>query len=235
MSRLELTSRQRRRLRRQLAGTLDARVLRRTLAVLEFDQGRPAADIARMLGVTRQSVYNWVQAYARALDPEALQDEPGRGRRRLLDEDQERFLASLLAVSPQELGFPHAGWTVPLLGEALQIATDQGVSDDTVRRALRRLDYVWKRPRYDLEPDPLLEKKKAHPPAGQGVSTAERGAGPGRDRPAAVPAVARRLVQARRARQGLAERPQRPPRRVRGDEPADGGAAAPGPREGQER
>jgi hypothetical protein len=40
MSRLNLTSWQRRRLRRQLTETLDARILRRTLAVLEFDQGR---------------------------------------------------------------------------------------------------------------------------------------------------------------------------------------------------
>ena len=41
MSRLNLTSWQRQRLRRQLAETRDARVYRRTLAVLEFDAGRP--------------------------------------------------------------------------------------------------------------------------------------------------------------------------------------------------
>ena len=69
MSRLKLTSWQRRQLRRQLAETADARLFRRTLAVLEFDHGRPAADLARMLGVTRQSVYHWVGAYAQALDP----------------------------------------------------------------------------------------------------------------------------------------------------------------------
>ena len=72
MSRLNLTPWQRRRLRRQLKETLDARLLRRTLAVLEFDQGRTAADIARMLGVTRQSVYNWVGAYTQGHDPRAL-------------------------------------------------------------------------------------------------------------------------------------------------------------------
>src|SRR5581483_11474298 len=80
MSRLHLTSWQRRRLRRQLAQTLDARLLRRTLAVLEFDSGRPVAEIADPLGVTRQSVYNWVQAYRHGRDPAALQDAEGRGR-----------------------------------------------------------------------------------------------------------------------------------------------------------
>src|SRR5438445_8358923 len=102
MSRLKLTSWQRRRLRRQLAETHDARVFRRTLAVLEFDHGRSAADIARMLGVTRQSVYHWVKVYTQDHDASSLEDEEGRGRHPLLDEDQEHLLEALLAVSPQD-------------------------------------------------------------------------------------------------------------------------------------
>ncbi len=206
MSRLKLTSWQRQRLRRQLADTEDARLFRRTLAVLEFDFGRPAADIARMLGVTRQSVYLWVEAYLQGYDPAALADEAGRGRHPVLDEDQEHLLEALLALSPQDLGYPPASWTVPLLQEVLAFLTDQRVSDDTIRRALRRMDYVWKRPRYDLDPDPEREKKTAHPQANPGPARAQRRAGPGRDRPAALPAAARRLVEARGGRPGLAER-----------------------------
>ena len=71
------------------------------------------------------------------------------------------MLEALLAVSPQDLGYPHVSWTVPLLQEVLEIATEQWVSDDTLRRALDRLNYVWKRPRYDLDPDPEREKKTA--------------------------------------------------------------------------
>ena len=81
MSQLDLTSWQRHRLRRQLSVTEDVRLFRRTLAVLEFDYGRPAADIARMLGVTRQTVYNWVEAYRAACDATALQDHRGRAHR----------------------------------------------------------------------------------------------------------------------------------------------------------
>src|SRR5205085_845676 len=92
MSRLHLTSRQRRRLRRQLRDTRDARLLRRTLAILEYDYGRSARDIARMLGVTRQSVYHWVEAYTEAFDPTALADPAGRGRPPLLDEHYEHLL-----------------------------------------------------------------------------------------------------------------------------------------------
>jgi transposase len=222
MSRLQLTSWQRSRLRRQLAAARDARLYRRTLAVLEFDAGRPAADIARMLGVTRKTVYHWVTAYTCAHDPAALADEPGRGRPALLDEDDEHLLEAFLALAPQDLGYPQVAWTIPLLQEALGFLTDRRVSADTLRRALRRLDYVWKRPRYDLDPDPEREKKTPHPRTNPRPAAAQRGAGPGRDRPAALPALARRLVEARRAGPGVADRPQRAARHLRGHELAHG-------------
>jgi transposase len=236
MSRLNLTSWQRQRLRRQLAQTPDARVFRRTLAVLEFDFGRSAADIARMLGVARQTVYEWVDTYSQTLQATALEDEEGRGRHRLLDEDDEHLLEALLRDSPQDLGYPHTSWTVPLLQHALELGTGRQASDDTIRRFLRRLDYVWKRPRYILDPDPQLRgKKAADSPADPATAGTQRRAGPGRDRPLALPATARRLVQARRGRRGLVERPQRPPRGLRGHEPADGHPPVRTAQEGAER
>lgn len=207
MSQLNLTSWQRHRLRRQRAATEDVRLFRRTLAVLEFDYGRAAADIARLLGVTRQTVYNWLEAYTDTCDPTALEDERGSAYHPLLDEDAEHFLEALLALSPQELGYAHVSWTVPLLVEALESATEQWVSEDTLRRTLHRLDYVWKRPRYDFEPDPEREKKTPYPPANLGPAAPQRRPGSRRDRPVAVPAAARRLVEARRSRQGLVEWP----------------------------
>jgi transposase len=221
MSQLNLTSWQRQRLRRQLTETLDARVFRRTLAVLEFDYGRSVADLARMLGVTRQSVYNWIETYLQAHDPAALQDAPGRGRPPALDEDEQHLPEALLAVSPQDLGYPHASWTIPLLQDLLEIATERRLSDGTLRRALHRLDYVWKRPRHDLDPDPEREEKTPDSPASRGLAPTQRRLGSRRDRPAALPAVARRLVQAWRSRQGLAEWPQCPTRHLRRHERAD--------------
>lgn len=221
MSRLNLTVWQRRRLQHQRVETLDARVLRRTLAVLEFDQGRSAQEIALLLGVTRQSVYNWVEDYLHDRDPAALRDEEGRGRPLSLDEDAERLLETFLADSPQALGYPQVNWTVPLLQEVLEISTGERRSDDTLRRALRRLGYVWKRPRYDLEPDPEQEKKTPDSPANPGFAAAQRRVGPRRDRPVALSTAARRLVEARRGRPGLAERPQRPARDLRSLEPAN--------------
>ncbi len=59
MIRVRLTPAQRRQLRRQLRQTDQASVYRRLLALLALDEGEPIAGVARRLGVTRQSVYNW--------------------------------------------------------------------------------------------------------------------------------------------------------------------------------
>jgi transposase len=161
MNRLKITDAQRYHLRLQLVQAGDLRLYRRTLAVLEFDQGRSATDIALMLGVTRQSVYNWVLTYIRSGAPIALADEPREGRPPCWRSQEEAILRALLACSPQQLGYVQVSWTVPLLQEALQRRTGRCFADSTIRRALRRLDYVWKRPRYTLEPDPQREKKTA--------------------------------------------------------------------------
>jgi transposase len=181
MSRFQLKYWQRRRLRRELMTTADAHLYRRILAVLELDRGRSAADIAEMLGVTRQSIHNWAAAFLHESDPSALADDSRPGRPRLLTEDHEDLLRSLLTCSPQELGYPATDWTVPLLQQELEPELGQRPSDDTVRRGLHQLGYVWKRPRYVLAPDPEREKKTADSPADPGPAPAERRPGTGRD------------------------------------------------------
>src|SRR5262245_3929776 len=55
-----LTPQQRYRLRRVRDRADDADTFRRTLALLQLDQGLSVATVAAELGVTRQSVYNWL-------------------------------------------------------------------------------------------------------------------------------------------------------------------------------
>lgn len=177
MTSLQLTRWQRLRLQRQLKDTQDARVYRRTLAILECSRGRPIAQIARALGVTRQSVHNWIEAYAQVHDPGALCDEDRSGRPSLWTEDLRALLQALFDQSPDERGYFAVNWSVPLLQEELEHCTGQWLSDDTIRRELDRLGYVWKRSRYVLDPDSEREKKTADSspgPKNQGVVAAQR-------------------------------------------------------------
>jgi transposase len=157
---LTLTYWQRRHLERQFRSTRDARVYRRTLAVLEVARGEPVAAVARRLGVTPRAVYHWVATYGRDHAPDALADRSRSGRPRLLTPSNRELLRELLGRSPQEVGYFAAQWTVPLLREHLTRRTGHQFSDDTVRRELRRLRYTWKRSRYALDPDPEAGGKK---------------------------------------------------------------------------
>lgn len=126
MTDLKLTRWQRLRLQRQLKDTHDARVYQRTLAILEASRGRPIAQIAQVLGMTRQSVYNWIEAYAQAHDPRALLDQTRSGRPSRWTEDSRGSLQTLLKHAPDELGYFAVNWTVPLLQEEVEHRTGRG-------------------------------------------------------------------------------------------------------------
>ena len=177
MDRLTFTGWHRRRLERQLRAARDAALYRRTLAVLEVARGKPVAEVAGALGVSRQSVYNWAAAYAAEYDPQALADADRPGRPSVWTDDLRATLGAALGRSPDRLGYPAVNWTIPLLQEHLGHWCDRRPGANTLRRELHRLGYVWKRSRYVLDPDPEREKKTRHPPAGPRARVAARPAG----------------------------------------------------------
>src|SRR6266481_1137480 len=105
MGTLNLTTWQRRRLERQLRDTRDARVYRRTLAVLEVAQGQPVAGVARCLRVTPRVVYSWVEAYTQSHDPATLHDADRCGRPSLLTQKDRDRLREFLQHSPQDFDY----------------------------------------------------------------------------------------------------------------------------------
>jgi transposase len=167
---LTLTAWQRRRLRSQLHQTQDARLYRRTLAILEVAQGQSPTQVAQALGVSRRMVYYWIEDYTQRHDPTDLILEYSPGRPTLWTEEARTLVQELLMRSLSERGYYAVNWTIPLLREELRQATGFRFSDDTIRRELHRLGYVWKRPRYVLDPDPELEKKTAHLPTNSGLA-----------------------------------------------------------------
>ena len=172
MSIVHLTAWQRRKLRTQLRRAERASYYRRLLALLELDRGKSVAEVADLLRVTRQSVYNWALSFAACPDPAILQDQYGVGRPSAWTQELQALLRAGLERRPDELGCAGMNWTVPLLQEYLYRWGGRRLSDDTIRRELDRLGYVWKRFRYVLPPDPQREKKTRHPAAAAGPAAA---------------------------------------------------------------
>jgi len=154
-----LTPLQRRRLEAQLRATQDAGVFRRTLAVLEAASGRPVAEIAHLLRTSRPSVYQWLERFRSSLDPGSLRDHRGGNHPTLWTDELQALLATSLEAPPDQFGYQAVEWTAPLLREHLARWSGTRPSLRSVRRELHHQGYVWKRPRYVLDPDPEAEKK----------------------------------------------------------------------------
>jgi transposase len=216
MNNLLLSATQRHQLEHQLRGATDAGLFRRTLAVLEAASGRPIAEIARLLRTSRVSVYHWIDCYEQNHDPADLADERGGNYPTVWTEDLQAALVASLQRRPTDFGYQALQWTVGLLQEHLENWRGERISTTSIRRQLRALDYVWKRLRYVLVPDPERDKKTPHSPGNRGPAAPLGDAVRGRDRPAAVPAAAGGLGAARAASGGADLRAECPTRHLRG-------------------
>jgi transposase len=172
MSGLRLTAAQRRGLERQLRSTHDAGLYRRTLAVLEAADGRPVAEIARLLRTSRVAVYRCIERYDSARKPDRLVDSRGGNHPSVWTEELQAVLSDGLGRRPEHFGYQAIAWTVPLLQEHLAHCGGGRPSETSIRRQLHALGYVWKRPRYVLQPDPERDKKTADSPRDPGTSAA---------------------------------------------------------------
>jgi len=135
---------------------------RRYQAVVLRADGLFVKDVARALGCTETSVYNWTAAWREGgVDGVAEGKHPGQAR--CLTREAEATLEALLTEGdPQAHGYAATGWTVPLLHTELG---QQGspAAARTIRRTLRRLGWRWKRPKFVLgRPDPAYAEKKTH-------------------------------------------------------------------------
>jgi transposase len=177
------TPAQRRALEQELQQTHDLGVFRRTMALLEADQGRSIAEIARLLRVTRPSVYHWLRRFAAGRRVEVLADRRSQKPAAEWDEELTGLVETALSRSPLQLGYPAANsWTVPLLQAFLKVyLPEQQLSVSTLRRCLKDLGFVWKRFRYVLTPDPDEEKKTRAFAPDPGSAGANGAAGGGRN------------------------------------------------------
>jgi transposase len=172
MSGLRLTAAQRRGLERQLRSTHDAGLYRRTLALLEAADGRPVAEIARFLRTSRVAVYRWIECYDSAREPDCLADSRGGNHPSVWTDELQAVLSDGLGRRPEHFGYQAIGWTVPLLREHLARRDGVRPSQTSIRRQLHALGYVWKRPRYVLQPDPERDKKTADSPGDPAAAAA---------------------------------------------------------------
>jgi transposase len=155
---LHLTASQRADLEAAAATERRVRRWKRYRALLLRGEGMPVAAVAHTLECSEASVYAWTAAWRQHGVAGLAEGDHGGGKVKL-GATEEALLTEVLGHDPQQHGHRATGWTVPLLqGELAQRGTVVG--ERTIRRALHRLGYRWKRPQYVLgRPDPAYAEK----------------------------------------------------------------------------
>ena len=147
------------RLTRALTQTAVARVFRRIQAVLLVAEGRTVGEVAQITGVSLPSVYNVVHRYLQSHQIESLHDLPHTGRPPDAPELTAAQLVRELRRSPLQLGYRTNVWTVATLARRLTQRYQVTIAPWTLRRRMKHLGLVCKRPRYFYS--------EKHPPRAQ--------------------------------------------------------------------
>lgn len=142
----------------------NAFVLRRCHILLASDRGERATAIAHRLGCDDQTVRNVIKGFNTAglLVLREVSSRPHHMHTSFSEEGLER-LRDVLHRSPHDFGKQQELWT---LGLAAQVSFELGitptlVSDESVRRAIKRLKINWKLAKHWItSSDPLFLKKQ---------------------------------------------------------------------------
>ena len=150
MNCIHLTEDQKAQLRLEMKYSGTVQIYRRAAALLAVHEGKSVTEVAELLGVTRQSIYNWIASYGNSDRNLDLRDAPRAGRPPIVTRELAELLANAFRQRPADLGYSAVNWTASLLQEHLRARCGWHLSDETLRRHLGRMGYVWRDRQYVL-------------------------------------------------------------------------------------
>lgn len=128
-------------LKRRDAVVMEARRLQ---AVEAFKAGEALATIARRLGVTRQAVWKWREAYRRR-GRSGLQRRARPGRPAKLSRRQRDQVLRWLTEGADAHGFPTPIWTTPRIASLIWARFRVRYHPDHIGRLLHRWGLSWQK------------------------------------------------------------------------------------------
>ena len=123
----------------------DALEGRRLRAASLLKQGESQAEVARVLGVHRQTVYRWA-ARVRAQGRAALRKAGRAGRKPRLSRAELRPIEQGLKRGPEALGYETSLWTAPRVADLIERSCGVKYHPGHVWRILRQMGWSCQRP-----------------------------------------------------------------------------------------
>ncbi len=152
---------QRRQLQRLSQRSKDAGLMRRSLVLSWLLRGRSVSTVSKNLVVARSTVYRWM-GWFREDGVAGLERGSGGRPASCVTDGLMEALETLLDETPRTFGYLRTTWSSELLAKALYEYFELEIHASTVRRALRRTAFRWRRARPTLHKrDPRKAEKLA--------------------------------------------------------------------------
>lgn len=134
----------------QLAMKSDkARIAKRATVLYNVHQGYSVKEVSEMHQVSVATVYNYVERF-QSEGIEGLPNKPIPGRPTKATPEYIEVLEQTLESDPQQMGFAFTLWTQARLRQYLAEQTGISLSRSRFQELMNRLNYVYRRPKYDV-------------------------------------------------------------------------------------
>lgn len=141
---IELTSSQKRELRKFMQSTKDVREYRASQGILLRAQGKTAEEVSQQFDVKRDRIFVWCRNYKKKGIIGLKMGKP-TGRTPKKSTKAKKVIPELLTKEPQAFGFLKGRWVVRDIAKALK-EEDINISFKQVHRVLNDLDLTLKQP-----------------------------------------------------------------------------------------
>jgi len=120
----------------------------RMQAIKAVQGGQSATDVAKTLGINRQTIYRWMANYLSG-GQKALKAKPIPGRPPKLTPEQMQWIAEAVRENtPQQYQFEFALWTLKIIGALIERQFKIKLSINTLSRVMKLLGFSTQKPLY---------------------------------------------------------------------------------------
>lgn len=127
--------------------------------ILLSDEGLSIKAIAQQLNRHEHTIRSWIKAYLK-LGIEGLASISPSGRPMVKGLAVEKEIETLLVKTPRDFGYQEEGWTVAIMKDYF-FRKNLFIKADTIRRALKRKGWVYKRFSKSVPKSTLSKEEKA--------------------------------------------------------------------------
>ncbi|RRJ33664.1 helix-turn-helix domain-containing protein [Halocatena pleomorpha] len=119
-----------------------AKATKRLMIALAYKDGVSVDTLSTRYGLSRSTVYSWLDRFESRSIEAAIEDDSRPGRPPKLDDVQQAAVRNALDASPTDLGYEQSIWTPELLQKHIEREHEVSYSLGHVRRIIRELSEV---------------------------------------------------------------------------------------------